>query len=218
MSQLSHARQVGKPTWEIAQLFPTQGQWCEEEYLALDGNHLVELSNGFLEVLPMPTTSHQLMLSFLYGLFLTHVSRHNLGTVLFAALRVRLWARTFREPDIVLMAKEHADRIHDDYWDGADLALEIVSGSKKDRNRDLVVKRREYAKAGIREYWIVDPDKERIVVLRLAGKRYVLHGKFGKDETATSQLLPGFSVKVAEVLSKRLQRSARRKISRRSRS
>jgi Uma2 family endonuclease len=93
--------------------------------------------------------------------------------------------------------------------------MEVVSGSKKDRHRDLVVKRRQYA--GIREYWIVDPDKEQFIVLRLAGKRYVVHGKFGKDDTATSHLLPGFSVKVADVLAKKLRRSAGRKSSRRSR-
>src|SRR5712692_7578885 len=42
-----------EPTWEIAHLFPDQGTWTEGEYLALDTNHLIELSNGRLEVLPM---------------------------------------------------------------------------------------------------------------------------------------------------------------------
>src|SRR5438128_11621132 len=64
------ASSKGEPTWEIAYLFPTQGTWCEEEYLALNGNHLVELSQGRLEVLPMPTMSHQLLVLHLYGLVL----------------------------------------------------------------------------------------------------------------------------------------------------
>ena len=42
-----------EPTWEIAQLFPAQGHWTEEEYLALDTNHLIEFSQGQLEVLPI---------------------------------------------------------------------------------------------------------------------------------------------------------------------
>ena len=53
-------------TWEIARLFPAQGDWSEEEYFALDTNHLVEYSDGFLEFLPMPTIFHQLILQFLY--------------------------------------------------------------------------------------------------------------------------------------------------------
>src|SRR5437867_209114 len=72
----------GEPTWEIAYLFPTQGTWCEEEYLALDTNHLVELSQGRLEVLPMPTMSHQLLVIYLSGLMLAFVSPRDLGTVL----------------------------------------------------------------------------------------------------------------------------------------
>ena len=44
-----------EPTWEIATLFPNQGQWSEDEYLALNTNRFVEYRDGFMEVLPMPT-------------------------------------------------------------------------------------------------------------------------------------------------------------------
>src|SRR5438270_6282604 len=84
------------PTWEIAHLFPAQGAWSEEEYLGLSGNRLVEFSNGFLEVLPMPTTSHQRLVAILYSLLLSHVSPSELGQVLFAPLRMRLWPGKFR--------------------------------------------------------------------------------------------------------------------------
>src|ERR1035438_747115 len=113
-----------EPTWEIAHLFPPQGMWSEDEYLALETNHLVEFSNGRLEVLPMPTTLHQLLVAHLYGLLLSFATTHDLGMVLFAALRVRLRPRVYREPDIVFMRKEHADRIGNDYWEGADLVME----------------------------------------------------------------------------------------------
>ena len=45
--------------------FSTQTTWSEEGYLALDSNRLVELSQGVLEVLPMPTTSHQVLVLYL---------------------------------------------------------------------------------------------------------------------------------------------------------
>ena len=158
----------------------------------------MEFSNGRLEVLPMPTTTHQMILVHLYGLLLAFSTAHDLGMVLVAALRVRLRPRVYREPDIVFMRKEHAERIGNDYWDGADLVMEVVSGDAKDRRRDLVEKRADYARAQIPEYWIVDPREERITVLRLSGKRYVVHGEFAKGTTATSYLLPGFTADVTE--------------------
>src|SRR5262249_39928321 len=124
-----------EPTWDVAHLFPPQGQWTEEEYLALDSNHLVELSGGRLEVLAMPTMSHQVLVAYLYGLLLPFVSSKDLGTVLFAALRVRLWRGTIREPDIVFMRKEHAHRTGEEFWQGADLVMEVVSAGPEDRRR-----------------------------------------------------------------------------------
>jgi Uma2 family endonuclease len=189
-----------EPTWAIAHLFPAQGSWSDDDYLALDTNCLVEVSNGCLDVLPMPTTSHQQIVAYLYGLLLAFVTGRDLGTVLFAPLRVRLWPGKFREPDIVFMATAHTDRIGEEFWKGADLVMEVVSGDEEDRRRDLVVKRREYARARIGEYWIVDPQELRITVLRLAGKRYVVHGQFAKSAVATSHQLAGFKVDVTAVL------------------
>jgi Uma2 family endonuclease len=193
-----------EPAWEVARIFPNQGNWDEVEYLALTAhtNHLVEFRDGHVEVLPMPKTSHQLIVAYLYRLLVAFTSARKLGKVLFAALRVRLRPKLYREPDIVFMLAEHAVRIGEDYWEGADLVMEVVSGDPKDRHRDLVTKRREYASAGIPEYWIVDPEQQRITVLRLAGKArsYSVHGVYGPGEKATATVLKGFSVEVSKVL------------------
>jgi Uma2 family endonuclease len=53
------------------------------------------------------------------------------------------------------MKAEHRNRRTFDYWEGADLVVEIVN--RDDPARDLETKRAEYAEAGIPEYWIVDP-------------------------------------------------------------
>jgi Uma2 family endonuclease len=205
-----------EPTWDVAHLFPAQGAWTEEEYLALDTNHLVEFSAGFLEVLPQPTMTNQLLLGYLLGRLLAFVTDRDLGTAVHAPLPVRLWRRMFCEPDIVLMLKEHADRMGEAYWRGADLVMEIVSEGEENRERDLQIKRREYARARIPEYWIVDPQEERITVLRLAGKRYVAHGEFPKGAVASSHLLQGFTVDVSEALATRLP-ATRAKTTRRPR-
>ena len=58
----------GEPAWEVATLFPKQGMWSEAAYLALPGNRLMELNDGCLEILPMPTYFHELIVEFLYDL------------------------------------------------------------------------------------------------------------------------------------------------------
>ena len=187
------------PAWEVAYLFPAQGTWSEPEYLALSGNRLVEFSDGTIEVLPMPTELHQMILKFLLDLLHAHVSRTDGGVVLPAALRVQLWPGKIREPDIVFMRKANEARRGNEFWIGADLVMEIVSGDAKDRERDLVVKRAEYARGRIPEYWIVDPETRDITVLTLRGDRYEEHGVFQEGQTATSVLLPGFSADVSRV-------------------
>lgn len=196
--------QEPEPTWDIAHLFPAQGTWSEDEYLALNTNRLVEFDDGRLEVLPVPTTLHQLLVLHLYGLLNTFVTEQDLGLALVAALRVRLWPRKFREPDVVFMRKEHFDRVGNKFWKGADLVMEVVSDDPDDRHRDLVDKRADYARGRIPEYWIVDPQEATITVLRLSGKRYVVHGTFAKGDVAASHLLPGFNVDVTRVFSLRL--------------
>jgi Uma2 family endonuclease len=58
----------------------------------------------------------------------------------------------------------------------------------------------KYAKAGVEEYWIVDPDAETIEVFVLRRGAYVMLGKWGKGEVARSEVLKGFEVKVNEVV------------------
>ena len=188
---------TAEPTWEIAHLFPAQGHWSEEEYLALDTNHLIEFSHGQLEVLPMPTESHQLLVIALFELLKDFVRTRMLGTVLLSPMRIELWPGKFREPDILFMHKEHDDRRSDQFWKGADLVMEVVSPD--DPRRDLETKRREYAQAGIPEYWIVDPARRSVTVLTLDGQTYALHGEFDEDAEATSRLLDGFTVSVRDL-------------------
>ena len=193
------AQKRPRTAWEVALLLPNQGDWSEEEYLWLTNhtNHLVEYSNGYIEVLPMPTDRHQAILAYLFLIFNAWAERIG-GKVRFAPLRVRISARKFREPDLVFLLSADDPRRQDAYWQGADLVVEIVSPD--DPKRDLVKKRREYAHVGIPEYWIVHPRTETITVLRLEGKSYVEHGAFKRGETATSALLDGFSVSVDAAL------------------
>ena len=76
----------------------------------------------------------------------------------------------------------------------------MLSTHAKDRRRDLVTKRREYAQAGISEYWIVDPQQKRITVLKRRGKSYLTHAEAGPGELVTSSLFKGLKVSTDDVL------------------
>ena len=189
-----------KPAWEVALLFPDQGEWSEDDYLWLTDHTrcLVEFTDGHVEVLPMPTDAHQRIVLFLYRALYAFLAARSPGIVLVAPLRLRLRTGRYREPDLLLLLSANDSRRRNRYWTGADLVLEVVSPD--DPKRELVRKRREYARAGIPEYWIINPATEQILVLRLAGTAYVEHGVFTRGTQATSVLLDGFTVAVAAVL------------------
>jgi Uma2 family endonuclease len=120
----------------------------------------------------------------------------------FAPLKLKLRDGKFREPDVLFMFAENRHRLGEQFWTFADLVMEVVSPD--DPERDYVKKRFDYAEAGIPEYWIVDPARETVTVLTLRGAAYEVHGEFGPGTTATSVLLPGFEVHVAEVFNQNL--------------
>jgi Uma2 family endonuclease len=191
---------TGFQEWKdlLEEILPGQGGWTEEQYLILtdDTNRLVEFTDGFLEVLPMPADHHQAILEFLFLAFSQFI-RPRGGRVRFAPLRLRIRPRKFREPDLLLLRSATDPRRQNRFWTGSDLALEIVSPDKPER--DLLDKRGDYAEARIPEYWIVDPQTESITVLRLEGDAYEEAGRFWQGESAASVLLHGFAVDVTAV-------------------
>jgi Uma2 family endonuclease len=165
--------------------------------LELGTNYLVEFSEGFVEVLPMPTRLHQRIVRYLAFLLQEFVTARELGEVFFAPLPVRLWAGKFREPDFVYLRPERGE--YAGQPDGADLIVEVLSEGEENRRRDLETKRQEYAKVRIPEYWIVDPESRQVTVLVLAEAGYREHGIFSLGDTATSVILSGLAVSVADL-------------------
>lgn len=188
----------GELSLDVAYLFPRQGDWTEARYLALDSNRMIELVDGCLEVLTMPTIFHQLIVIYLLDQLRLQMKPDTSGLVLTAPLPVRLFPGTIREPDIIYLRPERY-RNWPPYPHGADLVMEVVSEGSESRERDLEDKPADYARAGIAEYWIVDPETRRITVLTLDGQAYREHGVFAAGSQATSVLLPGFGVAVDAV-------------------
>ena len=172
-----------------------QGCWRDDDYLWLTDRcrRLVEFTDGYLEMLPMPTRGHQRILAFLYSAFQAFLNTAG-GEVLFAPLRLRIRAGKYREPDLLAMRDAQDARSGERFWTGADVVAEVVSADNP--QRDFVDKRRDYAEAGIPEYWIVDPRTETITVLELVQGEYVERGVHRRGESAASLAIPGLSVDV----------------------
>jgi Uma2 family endonuclease len=180
-------------------LEPLQGLWSVEQYLKLTNqtNHLIEFTDGVIEVLPMPTDKHQALSRLLFFALFAFVQQLG-GTVFYAPLRVQVRPGKFREPDLIVLLDADDPRRQNEFWLGADLVVEIVSPDKP--KRDTEEKPLDYAEAGILEYWIVNPLTDTITVLVLDGESYAEHGVFRRGDHAMSNLLDGFRVSVDEVL------------------
>ena len=187
--------------WEVATLFPEQGEWSEEDYLGLtDGtNRRIEYTDGRLEFLAMPTEIHETLAEFLFFALREFVDRQKLGKVHMSGIRLRIRPRKVRLPDVIFLHKDHFHARHNWAWDGADLVMEVVSEDPKDRQRDYEQKLLDYAEAKVAEYWIVDYERRLVTVHRLDAGRYLVDGGYRPGEQAQSKLLPGLSIDVANL-------------------
>lgn len=190
--------QDSKYAWEVATLFPEQGEWSAEAYLDLtDGtNRRIEFTDGRLEFLAMPTEVHESLVRYLFLALYQFVVAGKLGEVYSNGIRVRVKEHKFRLPDVLFLHRDNYKARHNRVWDGADLVMEVVSDDPKDRQRDCEQKLIDYAEANVREYWIADPTRRVVTVHSLHDGQYVVQGEFSEGTHATSALLSGFNIDV----------------------
>ena len=169
--------------------------WTYEDYLALpdDGNRY-EIVEGELLVTPPPTTGHQSISSRLFlamGVFIAH---QKLGMLYHPPFEIHLSDQTRPvQPDLIFIRAENDPLPTTVYFRGIpDLVVEILSpGSHRN---DMTVKYAAYEKAGIPEYWIVDPKSESVWVYALSDGKNDLHGQFVGEEMITSKVLAGLEI------------------------
>lgn len=151
------------------------GEYTLEDYYALPDERRVELIDGVFYDMAAPAVIHQKILGDLFILFRECVDAHEGGCEVYLSpcdVRLDRDNRTMVQPDLLLMCHEYD--IGAKAFDGApDLTLEILSPST--RSKDMLLKTYKYANAGVREYWIVDPENEEVLVYDLE------HGKFAPD-------------------------------------
>jgi Uma2 family endonuclease len=157
---------------------PPQGRWTYADYAALpdDGNRY-EIIAGVLYMTPAPGTGHQSVSARLVTFLVTHVEFAGLGRVFAAPVDVELAPDTVVQPDIVVILSANLDRITPSRIIGApDLVVEILSPGTAGYDRRE--KQDAYARAGVGEYWIVDPGAQTVELLTLEQGGYRSHGVF----------------------------------------
>jgi Uma2 family endonuclease len=160
--------------------------WCDDETRA-------EWVDGRVEVMSPSSEPSQRVLLFLASILRTWIEVGDRGWLYAETFLMRLpeSIRTGRIPDLLFVASEHGDRRRRTYLDGpADLAVEIISPESVGRDRGE--KYIEYERAGIPEYWMIDPDREQAEFYELgAGGRYRL-ALGGREGIYRSRVLDGF--------------------------
>ena len=144
--------------------YTTDGSYTIKDYYALPDEMYVELIDGLFYDKNAPSTRHQ-RISILLAFEFENYIRNNNGSCipLTAPLDVQLDCDddTMLLPDLVIVCDR--DKIHEDLIFGApDLVVEIISPSS--RYHDSVRKLRKYREAGVREYWLIDPVKKKVLV------------------------------------------------------
>ena len=165
-----------------------------------DDNNRYELIEGELFVSRAPGIPHQRVLNNLQFTFGTYLKNNPIGIVVPGAGAI------FSNYDAVIpdLAFVKTDRWNDivsnDRFNAApDLVIEVMSPGKENRDRDLLVKRQLYAKYGVVEYWIVDPENRLVDVYRLRDSRLESAATFRNGDEITTSLLPGFGLHVHSI-------------------
>lgn len=184
----------------LAREWPEQGEWTYDDWAELpDDGTRYEVIDGVLYMTPPPSTAHQSTSSHLFTAMSVYVRDRRLGYIFTAPIGVRLPTQSVPfQPDIVFVAAARGAIIGPQYIEGVpDLVVEILSPSNWPYDRQE--KFRAYQTAGVAEYWIVDYRARTVEVFALEEGEYVLLGKWGLGETASSRVLAGFQVAVTEV-------------------
>jgi Uma2 family endonuclease len=134
-------------------------EWTVEDYLQLEEGLLAQLIDGELIMSPAPSTLHQRTVRNLYDLLRDKVS----GELFFSPVDVYLDKRNVVQPDLVFVSEKQAEIVTERGIEGTpQLIIEVISPSNSfiDRN----TKRNKYLKAGVVEYWIVDPANKTLEI------------------------------------------------------
>ena len=177
-----------KLTYDDFLLFPDDGKRHE----LIDGEHYVT---------PSPHTKHQRVSGNVYFLIRAWLEDHPLGQVYYAPYDVVFSRFDVVEPDLLYLSNERAAAVvTEKHVTGApEIVVEI--GSPGTRKRDETIKRRLYERAGVSEYWVIDPELDVVRVYRRAGDIFSRPQELSREanDVLTTTQLPGLELPLSRV-------------------
>lgn len=165
-----------------------------------DDDHIYELLNGEIVKYSAPESKHQIVSANLFRKFDNHVFEKKLGRVLYAPISVFLGEYNAPQPDLLFVATKNLEIIQQKGVMGTpDLVVEIVSPGSVVRDR--VHKKAIYEKAGIPEYWIVDPKYFLVEIYEYTSSGYTLFHDVEGEGTVKSKVINDLRIDVQDIFS-----------------
>lgn len=141
-----------------------QGEYTLEDYYNMPEDRRVELIDGVIYDMSAPAPLHQLIAGLVYARILAFIEKNKGDCIPFIApadVQLDCDARTMIQPDVFILCKQDKLKRFGIYG-APDFVLEILSKSTK--KKDMTVKLMKYMEAGVKEYWVIDPDKRLLIV------------------------------------------------------
>ena len=157
-----------------------------------------QLVDGDLYMAPAPNRFHQDISRNLEFILLQYLQAHPIGVLYDAPFDVYLTETDVFQPDILIVLNENRGILTEAGAEGPpDFMVEILS--PKTRRLDLENKKRTYARLGVKELWIIDPDPRRLAQYRFEQHKADPIRTYGPEDVVTTPLLPGLVVPLTEV-------------------
>lgn len=158
-----------------------QGEYTLEDYYALPNDKRVELIDGVFYDMSAPAFDHQIIAGEVYRQIANFIYANKGNCIpMMSPIDVRLDCddKTMVQPDVLILCDKSKKRC----WGimGApDFVLEVLSPSTK--NKDCLKKLEKYVSAGVKEYWMIDPENQKLIVYRFEQEVYpAIYGLEGK--------------------------------------
>jgi len=160
-----------------------------------------ELIDGEHYVTPSPNTKHQTVSANLYVLIAVWLEAHPIGRVYYAPFDVVFTQFDVVEPDLLYMSNERWKSIITPQHVRGTPELVVEIGSPGTRKRDETIKRQLYERAGVTEYWFVDPEVDVVRVYRRSGDGFARAIELSREagEILTTPLLSGLEMPLARI-------------------
>ena len=169
-----------------------------KDYEALPEGVPYQLIDGELVMSPAPNPFHQELLKRIFLRFYKVIEETEKGKVLFAHIDVYLDEENAFQPDLVVLLKDSLGKITEKGVEGApDMVVEVLSPSTA--YYDLRKKKEVYEKAGVKEYWIVDPDMEEVEVYVNEGGNFRIFSKAKKQGRVRSSLIRNLEIELKDL-------------------